>query len=76
MTLHHLQAGPQLHADTVQTVKSPQRSEAVVEVWWRCGGQRVSYELSMNPLCLPPQIAFSQHNSIMDLVQFFVTFFR
>lgn len=22
------------------------------------------------------QIAFSQHNSIMDLVQFFVTFFR
>lgn len=25
---------------------------------------------------VPSQIAFSQHNSIMDLVQFFVTFFR
>lgn len=25
---------------------------------------------------VPLQIAFSQHNSIMDLVQFFVTFFR
>lgn len=27
-------------------------------------------------LCPFFQIAFSQHNSIMDLVQFFVTFFR
>lgn len=41
--------------------------------FWNSNGAVV---IMISSVLLPEQIAFSQQNSIMDLVQFFVTFFR